>query len=160
VDIRQLLIFAYIVSLLLCCIAAAIHDRRKDARILIAIAAPWVLFFALLAQMHNRYLIWACGITAIAAGVSFGMTLLHLLITFLSMLMILPSLLSTHLYNALTNGWPQDWPHMLTDYLPFPRKLNEYINSAEPGLGWVTLLVAMVFLVYSCTPSPRKRAGN
>lgn len=160
VDIRQLLIFAYIVSLLLCSIAAAIHDHRKNARILIAIAAPWVLFFALLAQMHNRYLIWACGITAIAAGVSFGMTLLHLLITFLSMLMILPSLLSTHLYNALTNGWPKDWPHMLTDYLPFPRKLNEYINSAEPGLGWVTLLVAMVFLVYSCTPSPRKRAGN
>ena len=135
-------------------LATAIHDRRQDARILIAIAAPWVLFFALLAQMHERYLVWACGITAIAAGVSFGMTLLHLLVTMLSMLMILPGLLGAHLDNTLAKGWPKDWPEMLTNHLPLPHKAMEYIDAVHLGLGWMTLMVAAVFLVYSCTPGP------
>ncbi|MBA3543287.1 MAG: hypothetical protein H0T83_02430, partial [Chthoniobacterales bacterium] len=48
----------YLAGLILCGLGAARHARNRDPRLLIAIAAPWLIMFALLAQMHERYLLW------------------------------------------------------------------------------------------------------
>src|SRR5438270_4787475 len=46
------------------------HLRARDPRALIAIAAPWLLMFALLGQMHERYLRGGAVVSAVALGAS------------------------------------------------------------------------------------------
>jgi len=50
----------------LCARGAARHLRNRDPRVLIAITAPWLLMFALLGQMHERYLVWGAVVSAVA----------------------------------------------------------------------------------------------
>lgn len=128
-ETRRFLTALYGASMLLCSLGAAIQSRRRDARILVALAAPWVLCFALLPQMHERYLVFAAGISAVLAGLGVGMTLLHLLITVLAAAPMLPA-----------NFWPE---------------LTRYLRPAYPGTGWLLLLVAGMLLYLSL--SPRRR---
>ena len=60
----------YLGALVLCSLGAARHERRRDPRVLIALATPWLLMFALLGQMHERYLLWGAVLSAVALGVS------------------------------------------------------------------------------------------
>jgi hypothetical protein len=79
----------YLASLGVCSWVAASCSQRKDARILLTFAAPWLLMFALLGQMHERYLLWGGAVSAVAVAISLRPTLLHLLFTGLSGTMIL-----------------------------------------------------------------------
>src|SRR6266516_3370538 len=64
------------------------HLRARDPRVLIAIAAPWLLMFALLGQMHERYLMWGAVVSAVALGVSVRLSIIHFIISAASTLMI------------------------------------------------------------------------
>ena len=81
VTIRRLLQYTYAASLVLCAVGAALQARRDDPRVLVALSAPWLLFAALLPQMHERYLVFAAAVTAVAASAGLGPALLHLLIS-------------------------------------------------------------------------------
>ena len=74
----------YLGALVLCALGAARHARTRDPRLLIAIAAPWLIMFALLAQMHERYLLWGAVLSAVALGVSVRLTVLHFLFSAMS----------------------------------------------------------------------------
>jgi len=78
----------YLGALALCAhgIARLQHDR--EPRVLIAIAAPWLLMFALLGQMHERYLMWGAVLSAVALGVSFRLSAIHFIISAASAAMI------------------------------------------------------------------------
>ncbi len=78
----------YLVALILCSLGAARQTRRRDPRLLIAIATPWLLMFALLAQMHERYLLWGALLSAVALGVSVRLSLLHFAFSAMSAIMI------------------------------------------------------------------------
>jgi hypothetical protein len=78
----------YVVALALSAFAAARHLRDRDSRVLIAIAAPWLLMFALLGQMHERYLMWGAVVSAVALGVSIRLSILHFIISAASTAMI------------------------------------------------------------------------
>jgi hypothetical protein len=78
----------YFGSLALCALGAARHTRNRDPRLLIAIATPWLLMFALLGQMHERYLIWGAIVSAVALGVSVRLSALHFIISIVSSAMI------------------------------------------------------------------------
>ena len=78
----------YLVALILCSLGAARHARRRDPRLLIAIATPWLLMFALLAQMHERYLLWGAVLSAVALGVSLRLGALHFVFSAMSAIMI------------------------------------------------------------------------
>jgi hypothetical protein len=78
----------YLVALALCALGAARHMRHRDPRLLIAIATPWLLMFALLAQMHERYLLWGAVLSSVALGVSLRLTTLHFPFSILSATMI------------------------------------------------------------------------
>jgi hypothetical protein len=78
----------YLVTLLLCSLGAARHARRRDPRLLIAIATPWLLMFALLGQMHERYLLWGAVLSAVALGVSVRLSALHFVFSGMSAIMI------------------------------------------------------------------------
>jgi hypothetical protein len=132
-DLRELLICVYVIALLICSFGAALQARRRDPHLLVALAAPWVLMFALLPQMHERYLVWAAAITALGAGVSLGLTFLHLLITAIAASNVLLAMLGTH-----------------PDFLPH---LREGLERTQPGLGWLTLLIAAIYLYVAVTPA-------
>ncbi|MBO0696349.1 MAG: hypothetical protein J2P56_09655, partial [Verrucomicrobia bacterium] len=68
--------------------AAARHTRNRDPRVLIAIAAPWLVMFALLGQMHERYLMWGAVVSAVALGVSLRLSIIHFIISAASAAMI------------------------------------------------------------------------
>src|SRR5205809_3054807 len=72
----------------LCVRGAARHLRNRDPRVLIAITAPWLLMFALLGQMHERYLLWAAVVSAVALGVNIRLSIIHFIISAASTAMI------------------------------------------------------------------------
>jgi len=78
----------YLLGLAICAWGAARHARKHDPRVLIAIATPWLLMFALLGQMHERYLMWGAVVSAVALGVSVRLTAIHFVISVLSATMI------------------------------------------------------------------------
>jgi hypothetical protein len=78
----------YLGTLILCARGAARHLRDRDPRVLIAIATPWLLMFALLGQMHERYLMWGAVVSAVALGVSVRLSIIHFIISAASTAMI------------------------------------------------------------------------
>src|SRR6266487_1815624 len=78
----------YLASLALCAHGLARHLRDRDPRALIAIAAPWLLMFALLGQMHERYLMWGAVVSAVALGVSVRLSIIHFIVSIASTAMI------------------------------------------------------------------------
>ena len=79
----------YLGALVLCARGMAQHLRTRDPRVLIAIAAPWLLMFALLGQMHERYLMWGAVVSAVALGVSIRLSIVHFIISVVSTAMIM-----------------------------------------------------------------------
>ncbi len=80
--------FLYLGALALCAYGAARHTRNRDPRLLVAIAAPWLVMFALLGQMHERYLMWGAVVSAVALGVSLRVSVIHFIISAASTAMI------------------------------------------------------------------------
>jgi hypothetical protein len=78
----------YLIAVALCARGAALHLRKRDPRALIAIATPWLLMFALLGQMHERYLVWGAVVSAVALAVSVRSSIVHFIISAASMAMI------------------------------------------------------------------------
>jgi hypothetical protein len=78
----------FVGAVALCAHGAARHLRNRDSRVLIAITAPWLLMFALLGQMHERYLVWGAVVSAVALGVSVRLSIIHFIISAASTAMI------------------------------------------------------------------------
>src|SRR5947199_2447712 len=78
----------YLGTLALCAHGMGRLWRDREPRVLIAIAAPWLLMFALLGQMHERYLMWGAVLSAVALGVSFRLSVIHFIISAASVAMI------------------------------------------------------------------------
>ena len=93
VTLQWTLRLVYLGALALCALGAARHARARDPRLLIAIATPWLLMFALLAQMHERYLLWGAVLSAVALGVSLRLSVVHFLFSIMSATMITQVLL-------------------------------------------------------------------
>ncbi len=83
----------YLCALVLCARGLARQLRDRDPRVLIAIAAPWLLMFALLGQMHERYLMWGAVVSAVALGVSVRLSIIHFIISIASTAMIVQVML-------------------------------------------------------------------
>src|SRR5207253_2134445 len=100
--------------------------RRRDPRMLVALVTPWLLMFALLPQMHERYLVYAAAVSVLAAGVDLGLTLLHLLVTAIATVMIAQG--------------------MLLKKPDFAPAWLRFVNGTHPDVGWLVLLCAAIFL--------------
>jgi hypothetical protein len=88
VTLQWTLRFIYLGTLVICAYGAARQVRDRDPRTLIAITAPWLLMFALLGQMHERYLMWGAVVSAVALGVSLRLSIIHFIISAASTAMI------------------------------------------------------------------------
>jgi hypothetical protein len=131
----------YAIALILCGLGAAIHSKRNDPRIVISLCAPWVLAFALLTQMHERYLVWGAAICGVSVAASAGMSLLHLIVISISSGMMLNDMMYGH-----GNRW---WP-----------ELGAFLHHNRQGLSWVMLLTAAVYLCVAVLPVKRSRLSS
>jgi hypothetical protein len=109
----------YIVLMLLCGVAAALQSSRRSPRVLIALIAPWILMYAILPQMHERYLMWGASLAAIGVGLNLELAILFLLTVSIACASIL--VVIYHGYGA------------------------QFIDRLDPDIGWVVLLVALAY---------------
>lgn len=155
VSIRTMLGLVYALTLLLCSIAAAIQERRNDRGFLLAITAPWILVFALMVQMHERYLLFAAAIGCVCVAVSAGTTLLVLLLGAASWIMTFAQML-----NQGGGSWQRDVQGG-TIVSPAVGRAFQHISAGTfPDLAWVVLLSAAIFLYLSFAPSRMGRRRN
>lgn len=120
ITIKWLLRDIYIVMLVLCGVAAALQTYRKSPRVLIALAAPAVIMYAILPQMRERYLLWGAAFMAVGVGIDLELALLFLLTT---------ALASMNIFAHLVKGRP----------------IDDIFNGMTPDLGWVMMLVALIY---------------
>lgn len=88
--LRLGLALAYAAGLVLCARAMARAARDANPRIFAALAAPWLLSFAILPQMHERYLVYGAVVTAAAAVALRGFAVVHLALTAIAVLAMVP----------------------------------------------------------------------
>ncbi len=136
--LKYVLLAAWVVLTVACSAGAAMHDRRRSARFLVAVSAPWVVMFAVLGQMHQRYLLWGATTTSMSAAVSPGLVLLHVLLSVVSagqeLVTMMGSKYTTNPLWRLFHGW-------------------------TPGMGWAVLLTALIYVYVAVTPGRRSRPG-
>jgi hypothetical protein len=138
ITIKTFLVVIYGICLVLCSWGAARKSRRNDAAFLIALTAPWLLMFAILTQMHERYLLWAAVVSATTIAVGLGWGLLHLLLSAIATSMIVRLLLQ----------FGGNRPHVL--------RLNGFLQSLHPGIAWAVLLCAAIYLYCAVAPHRKK----
>ncbi len=141
ITIQYLMYAIYVVGLVIGAVAAALQDSRADRRLLLAMATPWLVMFAFLPQMHERYLVWGAVLTGLAAAVSVGSTLLHLVVTVIAFSPIAQGMMGGA-GNRDFPGWGQFFDRV-TD------------QSAE-----VTMLLALIFIYLSLAGPRRKKLSK
>jgi hypothetical protein len=141
----------YTVLLIVSGIGIGLQARRKDRRILVALITPWILFFTFPVQIHERYLLFAAGCSAICIGQSVGMMLLGVVLTGITLAMTLNLMM---LYGPSLNAFGQNLAQCFPS-LCSPQSgqtLLRYIDGTHPDIGWAVLVIAAVFLYVSLIP--------
>lgn len=118
-------------------LAAAHHARRRSPRMLVCFAAPWVVMFAFMPQMHERYLVWGAAATALCAVLSVGGFALFLFTTFFASACIAIQCLYQN------GGW---WPRAI-----------RFIQPMIPDGGYAVALIALVYVYWCLIPSPPRQ---
>jgi type IV secretory pathway TrbD component len=131
---RSTLIAIYAVLLVICAVAAARHAKKCDPKLLVALTAPWIAMFALMPQMHERYLTYAAALCGVAIASSMGLALLHIVIIGVSTTMVFHCMLAANGSQLAVHSW---------------------IARTHPHLGWMVALIAAIFVYCACTPSRR-----
>jgi len=140
VPLKHLLLASYFVALILCGLGAAIQDRHKNPKILLALMAPWVLMFSLLPQMHERYLVWGASLSAVMIAISPGYFMVGLLITAIA--------------------WSQQAMVMMIRAEQPDSALLRFMNGWTPGVGWALLVVSLFFVFETLVPERVPKLGQ
>jgi hypothetical protein len=133
VPLQSVLRYAWLGLLIACGAGLAVQDAQRNRGFLVAVVAPWLLFFAILPQMHERYLVYAAAISAAGIGVSLGFALLHVLISALA--------LSQMAHTMLRPGFGEQWLYA--------------IARIHPDAGWIILLVTAIYVFHAMAPQRR-----
>jgi hypothetical protein len=127
----------YLATLAACALGMARHARHRDPRTLVALAAPWLVMFAVLGQMQERYLLWGGVVSSLALGVSLRTAVVSLLLSLASTAMIAHVML---LDKKLAPTMP----------------LIEFLNNIQPYAPWLILAsVGLFFWETISTGKPR-----
>jgi hypothetical protein len=139
VNMRYFLFGLYVITLVMAALGAALQRQRNDPRFVIAMITPWLTFFALGPQMHERYLLWGATMLASAGMVvdvgGVGLTLLGILLSLITVMMVLAvELTENHRYMY--------W---------FWR-----IRHLEPGPAYAVLLACAICMYLSLAPRKKR----
>jgi hypothetical protein len=131
--LKYFLVCAWLIAVILCAMGAANHDRNRSPRFLAAVAAPWIVFFAVMTQMHQRYLLWGASLSAATAVLSPGYAFLHLFLSIVSLTQELQSMMN----NSFDPANHLQYTH---------NAVYQFIKNWHPGIAWAVLLTAAIFL--------------
>jgi hypothetical protein len=146
VTFKTLMYAVFLVMLAACAVAAAAKDRRNDRTFLIAVTAPWVVFFAFGTQVHERYLLFAAGVASVLAACGVGWVLLGLFLTAVTFAMTIDVMLIAGRRGDFGNGV----------YPAFGEDLYQFVSGTHPDIGWAVTLVALIFLYKAIVPGRGK----
>jgi hypothetical protein len=147
----------YGVLLLISGIAIGIQTRRNDRRALVAFVTPWIMFFLWPVQIQERYLLYGAAAAACCIGESVGAALLGLLLTLFSLMMPMKILLDVSWraeLNAFGNNLARAMPWLFSP--SSGRTMHRYLDGTQPDIAWGILVLSLVFLYLSLTPSRSK----
>ena len=161
ITMKTLMLSIFAFTMLLTAIGIAIQDARQSPAFLVAIVTPWMLFFTIPCQIHERYLLFAAWTACICIGHSVGMTLLGLLASLLTFAMTLHVMLvnraPTRVWNRQLYQWYPEWfdPHTR-----FGFDLLRWISGTFPDIGWAVILATLIFLYITLRPGRRGVTRN
>jgi hypothetical protein len=154
-DISAKVLFNTIATVLILIsgVAIGLQARRNDRRMLVALVTPWIMFFLWPVQIHERYLIYASGVAACCIGNSVGTALLGLLLSGCSAIMQMNRLLDWHSTDLDTFGQnlSNAFPHLFSPTCA--QTMLQYFSNTHPDMAWGILVIGMVFMYLSLTPS-------
>ena len=122
------------IGIALCALALSIQIRRRDPNALIAFAAAWTLLYALLPQMHERYLVWGAVVSAVMVTRGVGGLLVHLVLTAMQFSMILFAMATSYGRGERIEAL-QPWLWVF--------------EGLHPDAGYIVLTLAFVLLCWS-----------
>jgi hypothetical protein len=137
VPLKTLLTWIFAGCLVLCGFAASVHARRTDPKLLLALVAPWVMFFVLLPQLHSRYLIWGASLAGVWVVLGWEMFALAAILHLLNWMMIGYFLMHGHRRYWLEGA--------------------RFFDGAYPDAAWAVITIAVI-LMYLVIPKRRRRA--
>jgi hypothetical protein len=117
VTAKHVLAGGYAVALLVSAACAAVFAKRRDPRVLIALTLPWVVLFALLTQMHDRYLVWGACLGTVWVAAGWRATATNLLVSALTFL---------NIASVMNDAAPGSLPAPL-------------LKAVAPWLAWLVL---------------------
>ncbi len=135
--VRDVMKVGFALTLIPCVIGLTLQHRRRDYGFFYALVAPWLLAYAILPQMIERYLLWPAVVCAAAASVRVGGFLIYLAITILGWIMM-----TQYMLNLSPRYVPE------REYLPL-------FEAVFPDLGWAVLMLAGACLYLALRPTPR-----
>ena len=151
IELRHLMLLIYVAFFIPACLAIAIQWRRNDRNFLIAIATPWLLFYAIPAQIHDRYLLFAAGVAACSIGASLGLGLLDVFFIFLTAAQTADSMMMAN--GIGTRG--MDMAHPI-----FNQDFSMFLARIRPDISWAVLLAVAIYFYLSFTryrkPAPAR----
>lgn len=153
VTLKLLMGGLFVALMLPCAVTAAAHAQRNDKRFLVAITTPWLLFFCLPLQIHERYLLYGAAVAACMIAVGLGMTLLHILLSFASFTMIL---------NILENPGRRlafEWENPQSVFVRYGEWFREVCSAMHPDFAWAILLCTAVFFYVAIMPPWQQEGG-
>jgi hypothetical protein len=145
--LRMALVGVYAVCLVLCAWGMARQFRRGDRHFLAAMAAPWLVAYAFMPQMHGRYLLFGASTGAAMAGVGVGMVLLDILLIGFSWLMTM---------HMVMWGGPRRIPDLAPYLGDWARPVYNLFTQGYPDFAWPIMLIALIFLYVGLVPSRRR----
>jgi len=145
--ISYVLVAIFGICMFASCLAMSRYERARDARFVLAMAVPWIVYFAIFPKMHERYLLWGALSACCAAIIGMGPTLLAIFFSLASTIMSLFQMLSRNRANEF-----------LTEISPTAgMTVHDFIKPTFPDIGWAILLAAAVWAWIAITPALRYR---
>lgn len=140
VTLKTLLRGLFLVLVAVAAAALARADRRRDARGLLSFALPFLLVFALVPQMHERYLTWSAMLGCLALACSLPASLLLVVVHIAA----LGQMMLTQLCHD--RG--------------FAPGLLRALEGMHPHFGWAVLLAVLSWLFIAGTSTRGASVGR
>lgn len=153
ITLRRLLFWIFCVLLVISSAGIAMHDRRRSTRLLIAICTPWLLFFCIPAQIHERYLLFGAAVAAVCIGDSVGMALLGIFLSAVTWIMTMSVLNNNPWQRMAWDKWlAHMYPAIFAPDTQFAHVLQRFVLGTFPDIGWAVLLATAIFFYFTVTP--------
>lgn len=143
---RTLLLGIFMVLCLICALGSAVRYRQRDPRVVIGLCLPWLIFYAIPGQIHERYLLYfsACVPVFLVAG--WGWLVLGGMFVMLGFASTIHAALLSN--RIPVSDWssipPLPWEGIPVQVWGFIRYL---VEPTHPGIAW-SLLMGLAVAVW------------